>query len=62
MLLAGETTASRHLKKKPRANKRTKITIDIIITVATAVKNFLENYTEIHDCQVLVETSTELQQ
>jgi len=42
-----------NVKKAPRW--KTKITIDI--TVATAVKNFLENYTEIHG---LVEMSIAL--
>ena len=37
---------------------KTKITIDI--TVATAVKNFLENYAEIMDYQVPVEMSIAL--
>ena len=45
-----------NVKRVPRW--KTKITIDI--TVATAVKNFLENYAEIHGYQVLVEMLTEL--
>ena len=45
-----------NVKKVPRW--RTKITIDI--TVAAAVKKFLENYAEFMDYQVLVEISIAL--
>ena len=45
-----------NIKRMPRW--KTKITIDI--TVATAVKNFLENYAEIHGLPVLVEMSITL--
>ena len=45
-----------NIKRMPRW--KTKISIDI--TVATAVKNFLENYVEIHGLPVPVEMLTEL--
>ena len=45
-----------NMKRIPRW--KTKITIDI--TIATAVKNFLENYAEIHGLPVRVETSIAL--
>ena len=45
-----------NVKKVPRW--KTKTTIDIV--VATSVKNFLENYAEIHGLPSPVEMSTEL--